>query len=47
MGFKTEVVLLTDAPNQTFTVYLIPEDFNLDEVVIKPREDPAKVLMKK
>ncbi|MGB4929423.1 MAG: DUF5686 family protein, partial [Chitinophagales bacterium] len=47
VGFKTEVVLLTDAPNQTFTVYLIPEDFNLDEVVIKPREDPAKVLMKK
>lgn len=47
VGFKTEVVFLTDAPNQTFTVYLIPEDFNLDEVVIKPREDPAKVLMKK
>ncbi|MFZ1632291.1 MAG: DUF5686 family protein, partial [Chitinophagales bacterium] len=47
VGFKTEVVLLTDAPNQTFSVYLIPEDFNLDEVVIKPREDPAKVLMKK
>lgn len=47
IGYKVETLILTNAPNQVFTVYLLSEDFNLDEVVIKPQEDPARVLMKK
>ncbi|MFI5171564.1 MAG: DUF5686 family protein [Chitinophagales bacterium] len=47
VGFRQELRLLTDSTTQNFIVYLKPENFDLNEVIIKPREDPAKVLMEK
>lgn len=47
IGYKTDTVLLTDEEHQYYRLILQSEDFDLNEVVIKPREDPAKVLMKK
>ena len=47
VGFKTEMILLTNFANQNYTIYLESEGVNLNEVVIKPKEDPARVLMKK
>ena len=47
IGYKTDTILLNKEINQQYNVYLIPNNFDLNEVVIKPKEEPAKVLMRK
>ena len=47
IGYYSDTVILSKQQSQKFTIYLKPQNFNLYEVVIKPREDPARVLMKK
>ncbi len=47
IGYKTDTILLNKEFNQQYNIYLIPNNFDLNEVVIKPKEEPAKVLMKK
>jgi hypothetical protein len=47
VGYVTDTLLLSDAPSQHYNIYLLPSDISLGEVIIKPREEPAKVLMKK
>ena len=47
IGYYSDTLILGKQQTQRFTVFLKPQNFNLYEVVIKPREDPARVLMKK
>lgn len=47
IGFRNEIVLLSDSLSQNFIVYMVSEDFSLNEIEIRPREDPAKLLMEK
>ena len=47
IGYKTDTIFLNKEINQQYNVYLIPNNFDLNEVVIKPKEEPAKVLMRK
>ncbi len=47
IGYKTDTIVLSDQPDQYYKVQLASEDYALSEIVIKPKEDPAKVLMRK
>jgi len=47
IGYKTDTIYLKKEKDQQYTINLIPENFDLNEVVIKPKEEPAKLLMRK
>jgi len=45
IGFENAEIILSDEPNQFYTIRL-SSGYDLDEIIIKPKEDPAKALMK-
>ena len=47
IGFKTVTVALTNAAVQSYNILLISENQNLGEIVIRPKEDPGKYIMRK
>jgi len=47
MGYSVYKQKLSDAGQQNFTIYLKSSSDTLGDVIVRPHEDPAVVLMKK
>ena len=47
IGYTTQSIPISEYKNQSYTIELQPKQFELNEVVILPRENPAILIMKK